>query len=457
MLLRLRHPAPRCHSVTLHLFSLLQFWTVRLCCKWFFHRPFAHCTICDCDKCSFICTGRIVALSQFCPTEKSCRCPAKVCFEHCKRQWQWLIVCKMCHYLTLSKAKLEWLFGNKAKSNKRALGHKHLCLSSILLYVLLLMVASQQLILRLTATRAKYLIQNNLITFKTWVPACGTRLTDRGTAASQKTEAEKSSCLPWVDPSCPLMTDLRHCVEASPRPHSWGSALSCPAVGNRSSSPGFLWDKQRERKKIIERWDVCRKKRSPVHLNMWPHTYSFTYYVPYYCMFGSWILQKLQTFLSTNQCIIWSPHWHFVVINLIFFFTLKPTRSTWLHHYFHICEARSYFLGKDMKAHCHVPHPSEDPVPEFDHSFSLSTILHALTLWQEFHMAWWRGNHIPSPLWGSTQNVCPQYTGVNKNLMLKLIKYRLSDLNNSNSCTHSNTTVLIIFNCCCTVRSVVCF
>lgn len=55
--------------------------------------------------------------------------------------------------------------------------------------------------------------------------------------------------LPSVGSSCPLMTDLRHCVEASPHPHSWGIAPSCPAVGNKSFSPDFLWDKWQESNK----------------------------------------------------------------------------------------------------------------------------------------------------------------------------------------------------------------
>lgn len=55
--------------------------------------------------------------------------------------------------------------------------------------------------------------------------------------------------LPSVGSSCPLMTDLRHCVEASPHPHSWGIAPSCPAVGNKSFSPDFLWDKWKESNK----------------------------------------------------------------------------------------------------------------------------------------------------------------------------------------------------------------
>lgn len=49
-------------------------------------------------------------------------------------------------------------------------------------------------------------------------------------------------------PACPLMTDLHHCAEASPHPHSWGSALSCPAVSNRSSSPDFLCSRKKKGK-----------------------------------------------------------------------------------------------------------------------------------------------------------------------------------------------------------------
>lgn len=83
----------------------------------------------------------MAALSQFCPTVKSCRCPAKSGLNIVKDNDSDLLLVKMFHHLTLfSKTKLERLFANKAKFNKRALGHKHLCLSSILLYALLLMV-----------------------------------------------------------------------------------------------------------------------------------------------------------------------------------------------------------------------------------------------------------------------------------------------------------------------------
>lgn len=53
------------------------------------------------------------------------------------------------------------------------------------------------------------------------------------------------------------------------------------------------------------------------------------------------------------------------------------------------------FSGQDMKAQIHRPYPLEDLVPEFGYSISLSSIPHALTLWQvsqpdseeEFHVA----------------------------------------------------------------------
>lgn len=64
--------------------------------------------------------------------------------------------------------------------------------------------------------------------------------------------------LPSVGSSCPLMTDLRHCVEASPHPHNWGNAPSCPAVGNKSFSPDFLWDKLKEGNR--DKWEMLKWK-----------------------------------------------------------------------------------------------------------------------------------------------------------------------------------------------------
>ncbi len=135
-----------------------------------------------------------------------------------------------------------------------------------------------------------------------------------------------------MDPSCPLMTDLRHCAEASPHPHNWGSVLSCPAVDNRSSSPDFLWYKQKERDK-----DEVRLKFGEINAEMremW-HTHNFSSLPNRTRQFTAPLKHILlkQTEESCHLCPLTCGLSHCPI--LLFVQELDPPKAAvldWLHH-----------------------------------------------------------------------------------------------------------------------------